>query len=338
MSQADMALVRDSVPGGFNLAVGEPFFLQEVYGPLYPQHFGGKLTYPLLTGDPELVGMLQQRYGGQEVVITNGAKQALLAACHALQTLRNADVDETHDYMQVYHPAPYWPTYPTIADLSGLGFTSGGSAPNTLNILTAPNNPNGSMEDQTRLQWDIWDAAYASRVYGWDYLVPFHRISVWSGAKLYGPSGYRVGWLVTADKRLARLAAEYVEKTTSGVATPSQYFMKGLLKNMASLSPEEDARLHQKARGLLLETSKEFMELRHHFKAVDGVPAHGAGMFAWVQAKDPDDFKRLLGLAKVKVVGGQFLGSEPDWFRVSLGVTPNTMREAVRAIQEVERG
>ena len=307
MSQADMALVRDNVPGGFNLAVGEPYFLHEVYGSLYPQHFGGKVTYPLLTGDPELVEMLRQRFGGQHVVITNGAKQALLASCYALQLQRDRDPDQQYDFLQVYHPAPFWPTYPTIADLSGLGFTSVGMSKNSLNILTAPNNPNGSMEDQTRLQWDIWDAAYASRIYGWDYLVPFHRISVWSGAKLYGPSGYRVGWLATSDKHLATLAAEYVEKTTSGVATPSQYFMKGLLKNLASLSPEEDARLHQKARKMLLDTSNEFMELRHHFKTVDGVPLHGAGMFAWVQAKDPDDFKRLLGLAKVKVVSGMFL-------------------------------
>lgn len=338
MSQADMQLVRETVPGGFNLAVGEPFFLQAVYEFLYPRYFEGRLTYPPLTGDPELVKMLRRRTSGHHVVVTNGAKQALFAACYALQMQRDQDSKEQNDFRQLYHPAPFWPTYPTVADLSGLGFTSGGPNKNSLNVITAPNNPDGSMENQLHPQWDIWDAAYASRVYGWDYLVPFHKISVWSAAKLYGPSGYRIGWLATPDPELATLASQYVEKTTSGVSVPAQVFLKNLLFNIDRLSPENEMILLREARALLLKTNDAFMGLSKHFLEVRGFPATRQGMFAWVRARDPDRFKEMLGRAKVKVVGGVFCGGQGDWFRVSLGVMPDTMHDAVRAIERIESG
>ena len=339
MSQADMQLVRDSVPGGFNLAVGEPYFLQAVYSGFYPRYFDGKLTYPLLRGDPELLEMLSRRTSGHHVVITNGAKQALLAACYALQIQRDKDDSNPHDFLQLHHPAPYWPTYPTIADLSGLGFTSRGPAKNTLNVITGPNNPDGDLGiDRTTTHWDIWDAAYAHRIYGWDYIVPWHKVSVWSAAKLFGPSGYRIGWLATPDPELAELAGQYVEKTTSGVANPSQAFLKQLMRNLDSVSPEEEGRMVMSARDLLLKTNEAFMRLSKHFLEIKGFSDTRQGMFAWVRAKNPNRFKELLGKAKVKVVGGTFCGGQDDWFRVSLGVMPNVMHEAVRAIEEVEDG
>lgn len=342
MSQADMQLVRDSVPGGFNLAVGEPFFLQAVYSGFYSRYFEGKLTYPLLTGDPELVEMLKARTAGQHVVVTNGAKQALLAACYALQMQRERTEGELVSITTVHHEAPYWPTYPTIADFSGLGFTARPTDDNTprrINIITSPNNPDGRMgENRTTRQWDIWDAAYAHRIYGWDHLVPWHKVSVWSAAKLFGPSGYRIGWMATPDPELAQYAAEYVEKTTSGVATPSQTFLKQLMRNLDAVGPAEQDRMTAVARDLLLKTNEVFMELSKHFLEVRGFPDTRQGMFAWVRARDPDRFKELLGRAKVKVVGGAFCGGQDDWFRVSFGVMPNVMHDAVRAIQEVENG
>lgn len=339
MSQADMQLVRDSVPGGFNLAVGEPYFLQAVYSDFYPRYFEGKLTYPLLRGDPELLEMLSRRTSGHHVVVTNGAKQALLAACYALQYQRGRHGGP--QYRRLFHAPPYWPTYPTIGELSHLTFRSFDvrDDPRRLRVTTGPNNPDGRLgDDRTTTHWDIWDAAYASRIYGWDYIVPWHRVSVWSAAKLFGPSGYRIGWLATPDPELATLAAEYVEKTTSGVANPSQAFLKQLLKNLDAVSPEEEGRMIMSARDLLLKTNEAFMGLSKHFLDIRGFPDTRQGMFAWVRARNPDRFKELLGRAKVKVVGGAFCGGQDDWFRVSLGVMPNVMHEAVRAIEEVENG
>lgn len=336
MSAADMQLVRGAVPGGYNLAVGEPFFLQTVYGHLYPRFFTGNTEYPPLTGDQELVTRLRQRYGGQHVVVTNGAKQALLAACHAFQVSRSKDTSERYDFQRLYHPAPFWPTYPTIADLSGLGFTSAGRRVDTLDVVTSPNNPDGDVSPGSGPQWHIWDAAYASRIYGWDGLIPYHKVSVWSAAKLYGVSGYRIGWLVTPDEELAILAAQYVEKTTSGVALPSQDFLKQFLANLEELSPDEADTLIAKARQMLADTSRAFLDLQDMFIDVQGCPINGRGMFAWVRATKPARFRKVLDDAKVKVVDGSFCGGSSGYFRVSLGVTPETMRAAVKAIQEAD--
>lgn len=330
MSAADMQLVRDTVPGGYNLAVGEPFFLQQVYGHVYPKEFWGHVRYPPMNGEAELLAILKLRMNGQHVVVTNGAKQAIQACAYALRKHFNVEYLTTQ--------APYWPTYPTMAEMSRLEFfesdLDGGHGGYTARVLTAPNNPDGSMLYGTR-QWDIWDAAYASPIYGWDYQVPWHKMSVWSAAKLFGLSGYRIGWLATPDPELAKYAAEYVEKTTSGVSLPSQRLLHQFL---FSLETHDKKQLQSEARALLISTNVAFMRLAPYFSEMKGFPETFSGMFAWVKPRDPEHFRKLLDIAKVKVVGGQFCGGHPDWIRVSLGVLPQTMAEAVSAIQDADRG
>jgi aspartate/methionine/tyrosine aminotransferase len=331
MSTADMQLVRDSVPGGFNLAVGEPFFLQKVYGKLYPRMVYGNQTYPLINGEPDLLNLLKGRFSGQHVVVTNGAKQAILACAHALRI--------KHGKSFMTHEAPYWPTYPTMADMSKLGFEEGYyEGVKALRVITSPNNPDGSLCDKPLMEYDIWDAAYASPIYGWNNIVPWHKMSVWSAAKLFGPSGYRIGWLATGDPILAQLASEYVEKTTSGVSLPSQRLFQGLLFNLSTLSHEERQGYEAEARAMLMETSKIFMRLSPFFLEVKGFPAIGQGMFAWVRARDPEDFMKLMAKASVKIVNGMYCGGNSDWFRISLGVLPETMQGAIEAIEEADRG
>ena len=326
-----MQLVRDHVPGGYNLAVGEPFFLQQVYGKLYGRMVYGKMTYPVLTGEPDLLNLLKTRFSGQQVVVTNGAKQAILACAYALRI--------KYDKTFMTHEAPYWPTYPTMADMSKLGFEPGQfQGAKSLRVITAPNNPDGSLSTMPLMEYDIWDAAYASPIYGWDNIVPWHKMSVWSAAKLFGPSGYRIGWLATPDAHLAQLASEYVEKTTSGVSLPSQRLLYSLLFNLNTLSHAERQGYEAEARATLLETSRIFMKLSPFFTEVRGFPATGQGMFAWVRARDPEDFQKLMAKASVKIVSGMFCGGDYGWFRISLGVLPETMQAAIEAIEEADRG
>jgi len=333
MSKADMSLVRTH-NHGYNLAIGEPFFLQRVMKPIYPDAFTGHLRYPQFKGEPELLEELGYMYPGKYVVVTNGAKQALLAACHALKTNHNVLV----------HQAPHWPTYPTIARLSGMEFQAlrndynywGLDAPTPLRVLTAPNNPDGSCDYGTR-QWDIWDAAYASPIYGWDNQVPHHRISVWSMAKLFGPSGYRVGWLVTGDEDLANKAAQYVEQTTSGVAIPSQEFATKLLRAFRNLTPENLRLVYGTARGFLNQNTDQLCRLRDLFAAERGFTSDGKGMFAWIEARDPSAFETLMAKAQVLVVDGKHCG-QAGWYRISLGNLPEVTEKAVDAILKVYSG
>ncbi len=336
MSNADLALVRIVEPGGINLAVGEPYFLHEIFRGFYPRYFEGALVYPPLTGDPELIDMLKENQGYKHIVITNGAKQALYAAVYALQWGRVKK--EQPQYRRFYHPAPYWPTYPTIAALSHLTFKAQDALDDNrrLRVITSPNNPNGAIADSDRM-WDIWDAAYANPIYGWrEGMAPNHRMAVYSGAKLFGPSSYRIGWIGTNDDYLAAHAAQYVEKMTSGVPGPSQAFFKSLLRGIDAVSTEESLRMIGRARSMLLKSSEALMDLSKHFGIVEGFPDNRVGMFAWVRAKDPERFKDLLSRAKVRVVGGQFCGYPDDWFRISLGVMPEVMQAAVKAIEAQE--
>lgn len=334
-----MALVRETEPGTHNLAVGEPFFLQEVYKSLYPFMSSGthKVTYPPLRGDAELIEAIRgysQVAGlpGRHIVVTNGAKQGLLASMYAHQAVSNA--------AHLFHQPPFWPTYPTLAKLSGLKFDSQQEmslSGTSISVLTSPNNPDGATEGyESGLVWDIWDAAYASPIYGWAGVAPLHHMAVLSAAKLFGVSGYRIGWVVTEDEELARYAAEYVEKTTSGVSMLSQAFLRGLLWNLSKLSRFQLNRMEATARESLKENSKEFMKLAPLFGEVKGFPDSGSGMFAWVHPHQPSRFRQILALAKVKAVGGEFCGSTEDWVRISLGVTNETMVSAVKAIQEAE--
>jgi aspartate/methionine/tyrosine aminotransferase len=326
-----MSLARDNVPGGYNLAVGEPFFLQKIYGALYPKIADGAMQYPPMNGDADLINLIKPMVSHQNVVVTNGAKQAILAAMYALQKV---DPNLT----QIFHQVPYWPTYPTLAELSNLSFATLNNSVTMLNrgvfarILTSPNNPDGNIEPPSSVRWDIWDAAYASPIYGWDRIVPHHKMSVWSAAKLFGVSSYRIGWLATADKELARHAAEYVEKTTSGVSVPSQRFLYHFLGNLNVRGRDGVADLETQARMELVQTSGQFLRLEPLFREIRGFPRNGQGMFAWVQPFDPVSFREVLVKAKVKAVSGHFCGADSSWFRFSLGLTADSMEKAVNQI------
>lgn len=345
MSEADMQLVRTT--DGHNLAVGEPYFLREALGIAHvmsEKDIVWSLSYPPFKGTSELLKELAWMYPGKHVVITNGAKQGLLAACRALRLKRQSG-GQPYGTLTLRHQPPYWPTYPTIAELSGMAFEA---KPDLLarlrhevTVLTAPNNPDGRMgyEDSSR-EWDIWDAVYANFVYGWDGIVPPAKISVWSGAKLFGLSGLRVGWLVTGDKELADHASTYVEQTTSGVGSVNQAWMTFVLRWWREKSPQSRRDIEKVARNTLwANAGKLERTMGPYFSKMLGFPSNGQGMFAWVKAKNPDRFVALLKSANVKVVSGQYCGADPEegWFRISLGLSEAKMDEAMEAFSAKEQ-
>lgn len=343
-----MSIVRDH-DTGYNLAVGEPFFLRkEVEELLYPRDVNMvkslNLAYPRFKGDPRLLERLKWMYPGKHVVVTNGAKQALLAACYALIRERAEQRKDQgnwalfHTPRRLFHRAPYWVTYPTIAELSRLTFKTDYRPEDDwmLFATTSPNNPDGSIEKDGRC-WDIWDAAYASGVYGWDNIVPHHKISVWSASKMYGLSGLRVGWLVTGDAKLADLAAQYVEKTTSGVAVPCQELMALVLEN-ESMCPADLSWLGEQARRRLFQNSALLLQgTEGLIEKYEGFPMNGRGMFAWCKAYDPAHFEAVLAKAQVKVVDGIHCGGEKGWYRISLGQTVDVMADAIQAVYKADR-
>lgn len=332
----DKALVRTAGEDVINLSVGEPFFLHHALRPLVLEA-KPKLAmrlYPPHQGVPELIEVLQERHPGQHIVVANGAKQAILAALYAFRR-------RAMGLTGLYHPAPHWPTYPTLAALSNLHFVSD-TKPDVLNhiyAVSSPNNPDGwaiNSAAMVRESCCLWDAAYAHSVYGWDAAEPNHFVSVWSAAKLLGLSGYRVGWLATPDESLANDAADYVEKTTSGVNVAAQLKVAATLRWMQG-NPKDTARAYAEARKTLLRNSFLFNDALGRFcERLEGVPGNGRGMFAWFKIKEQSHqkFQQALEKSKVAMVPGYACGMrEPGWFRASLGADWSTLSKAMEKIR-----
>jgi aspartate/methionine/tyrosine aminotransferase len=337
----DLLMLRGEQDGMYNLAVGEPVFLQDAAW-WCGRKMGGPLDvrYPPYGGSERLIEQIRKslRHAKKHIVVTTGAKQGLLAAFYAYA--RRTYQPKDHVLLQ----APYWPSYPTLVSLSG-GYSMGDPAnvrpvPNgwsgDLRVVTSPNNPDGA---ETMVDCDIWDAAYAHWVYG-SKVTPNATVSVWSAAKMLGLSGIRVGALTTDDADLAEYAREYVEKTTSGVANDSQAQLANILDAM-STSPDMTASAYVKARKTLMTNGHIFIcHLQRFVSEFHGVPATGRGMFAWFKAPH-DQMYLALQKSNVKIIPGVACGARGPyeigsngmgWWRMSMGHSNDYTDKALTAL------
>lgn len=316
----DMYLVRSGKPDGkVDLAVGQPYFLENLPFTQFPNHKTYNLKYPIFGGETPLVEEILNFHGGayKYAVVANGGKQALLAAFFA------------YGRYFLSHRAPYWPSYPTLAKLAGSNFLpyteKVGSG--TLLVNTSPNNPDGSQDDQP---CHILDAAYNHNMYGATTLPP-HEVSVWSASKLLGLSGARVGWLCTNNEEIARKAGQYVEITTSGVCVDAQLQVSGVLSH---LNVADTSSHYSNARSVLLRNGELFTRyLSDYVLEYEGVPKTGTGMFAWFKVKDLAKFNLALERAGVKMLPGEACGGGRDWFRMSCGHRNQVTEDALRKLQ-----
>jgi aspartate/methionine/tyrosine aminotransferase len=323
---ADKQLVRGGAK--HNLAIGEPEFLREHFEPHYPRRFNYDLSYPDTKPTEELERELRKLHPKGHIVVTVGAKQALYAGIYAIRA-RNGFLGN-----RLAHTAPYWPTYPTVAKLSGLAF-NGSFDDFEIVVNTTPNNPDGGESTEP---CHIWDAAYAHKVYGWSGKTPPNMLSVWSAGKTLGSPGARVGWLVTDIAEIAELAGRYVEQTTSGVPTTSQHHVAATLRNTENIRDE----LYAKAKRDLDINFQRF-DL-YVGKYIDYIqPAWGdlqrRGMFAWFKAKDPEKFARALNASGIIMVSGKACGNEVEGvYRASMGLALSPHHTAVVALHDALKG
>ncbi len=337
----DLELMNRDQVTGYNLAVGEPVFLQDMLRAsdwymrvLCPRQIRDSLQYPVPEGDRLLREQLEWMYPGKYVVVTNGAKGGLFALLSVLR--------QTYPtYMDIRHATDvHWPTHKTLAKLTGWGFETPSSLVpqdsstfRKLHMLTAPNNPDGTVATLVDAV-DIWDAAYASPIYGFEGPVPYSVASVWSAAKLFGLSGYRVGWVVTGEKWLYEKLRVFVEATTSGVSRIAQKSVCNLLLNWRVMQMEKYHKFNADARIELLETSAELYRIKNAFDKVEGLPETGLGMYAWVKLRDRERFDHALALADARVLGGEYCNASKDWVRISCGLGLHKSIEAFKAIDK----
>lgn len=326
----DRLMLRGESAGSFNLAVGEPVFLQESSWYTGHQLLVGPADsrYPAFGGDDQLIELIRKTNlnAKEHIVVTNGAKQAILAALYAL---KSGNMDPW-----AYFRPPYWPSYPTLLKLVGVSQASEREK-GDLNIVTSPNNPDGgeSIED-----CDLWDAAYFHPVYRAS-AVPNCRISVWSIAKMYGLSGVRVGYATTSDAYLADKMREYIEITTSGVSNDSQKRVQKVLELQLE-SPNNMMAQYLKASQILAKNVEVFnFHLFNKLAEARGVAQWGGrGMFAWVKFPDAQKAATALAAANVKAIPGTACGeTEPGWYRFSMGHRNSYTEQACEALSKALR-
>lgn len=221
----------------------------------------------------------------ENVIVTNGAKQSLFNIFYSILNPQD----------EVIILAPYWVSYPEIVKMC-MGKPvivtpeNGTFTPRFEDIeravtsytrailVNSPNNPSGVVYPPELIEklvdfcerkgiYLICDDIYHKLVFDRKEAAPAYRftnrdvedshIIVVNGvAKVYGMTGFRVGWVV-APRQLVRVMTNVTAQTTSGVSPVSQSAAEGALNGLQNVV--EALRLQiQNNREILLQEMKTF--------------------------------------------------------------------------------
>jgi len=294
--------------------------------------------------------------GPENVIITNGAKQSLFNILYSILNPQD----------EVIVLAPYWVSYPEMVKMcSGKPiivtpedgtFTPrfeeierAATSYTRAIIVNSPNNPSGVIyppdlisklvdwcerkgyymicdDIYHKLTFDRKEAAPATR-YAPKDIEDSHVIIVNGVAKIYGMTGFRVGWVV-GPKALVRVMTNVIAQTTSGVSPISQTAAEGALNGLQSVV--EALRLQiQNNRDVLLQELKSFNGARlippdGTFYALPDLRAFGSSSV--------ELSKFLLSKALVVTVPGKEFGMEGH-IRLSFSGTVKDVTEGMERIK-----
>ncbi|MFE2499064.1 pyridoxal phosphate-dependent aminotransferase [Streptomyces scopuliridis] len=288
---------------------------------------------------------------GSNVLVTNGAKQALFNTFMAL--LKPGD--------EVLIPAPYWVTFPSSVRLAGgspviVQPSAGGlkvtpddleaaRSPSTRAIvLCSPNNPTGLVYDPSELRallawaaqhgiWIVSDETYVdlgfrpvpapSQV---EPGVTDRLVTVGSVSKSYAMTGWRIGWM-SGPKQVIDAATAIQSHTTSNVSRIAQ---AAALAALTGHDVTADFRAILRDRLSLCASVLEPLGL---FRT----PPDGAFyIFPDVRRFDPDDVAvadRLLSAGVVTVPGASF--GAPGHLRLSFAIDEEQLRRGLMTMAKI---
>lgn len=306
------------------------------------------------------------RVDASQVIVTNGAKQAIYQAFAAL--LNPGD--------EVIVPTPYWPTYPEAIALAGArqvevcadestGYRvtveqleRARTAKTSMLVFCSPANPTGAVYTREEIQaigewatehelWVISDEIYEHMVYG---DAEFHSLPVVAPgvrdrcvvvngvAKSYAMPGWRVGWaiapadVVTAMTTLQSHATSNVCNVAQAAALAA---VSGNLQAVSTMRDAFDGRRQTMVRML---------------NAIEGVtcPEPGGAFYVYASVKAllgktiggqrVDTAVELAALlldeAEVAVVPGEAFGT-PGYLRLSYALHDDDLVEGIERIGKV---
>ena len=257
----------------------------------------GEVKYTPTDGVPSLkkaiIRYTEENYdrlvAPENVIVTNGAKQSLF----------NIFFSVLNPQDEVIILAPYWVSYPEIVKMcygkpvivtpeDGTFIPAFSEIERAVTgytraiIINSPNNPSGAIYPPELVQklvefceqkgiFLVCDDIYQKLVFDRREVVPAfrftkndiedsHLLIVNGVAKIYGMTGFRIGWVI-GPKPLVRVMTNITAQTTSGVSPVSQAAAEGALNGMQSVV--EAIRLHiENNRNVLLQEMKSLTGAR----------------------------------------------------------------------------
>lgn len=357
-----------------NMSVGEPDFntpdhIKEAAKKAVDDNWS---RYSPVPGYPDLRKAVVEKlkrengldYSVSEILVSNGAKQAV---CNAVMALVD-DGDE------VIIPAPYWVSYPQMALLAGgtpvhipAGFEQdfkitpaqleAAITPKTrMLILCSPSNPTGSVYSKEELKGlaDVLKKhpevyVLADEIYEHiNYVGKHESIAQFPGmkeqtiiingvSKAYAMTGWRIGYMAAPEwivKGCNKLQGQY----TSGPCSVSQKAAEAAY--VLSQNCVEEMRVaFERRRNLIVELAKDIPGLEVN------VPQGAFYLFPKCTSfygktdgertinNSTDLAMYLLEVGHVATVGGDAFG-DPECFRMSYATSDDNIREAMRRIKD----
>ena len=357
-----------------NMSVGEPDFntpdhIKEAAKKAVDENWS---RYSPVPGYPDLRKAVVEKlkrengldYSVSEILVSNGAKQAV---CNAVMALVD-DGDE------VIIPAPYWVSYPQMALLAGgtpvhipAGFEQNfkitpaqleaAITPKTrMLILCSPSNPTGSVYSREELEGlanvlrkhpEVY--VLADEIYEHiNYVGKHESIAQFPGmkeqtiiingvSKAYAMTGWRIGYMAAPEwivKGCNKLQGQY----TSGPCSVSQKAAEAAY--VLSQDCVEEMRVaFERRRNLIVELAKDIPGLEVN------VPQGAFYLFPKCTSfygktdgertiqNSTDLAMYLLEIGHVATVGGDAFG-DPECFRMSYATSDDNIREAMRRIKD----
>jgi len=301
--------------------------------------------------------------GADQVLVTNGGKQALYNAFAAL--LNPGD--------EVLLPAPYWTTYPESIALAGgvpveipTDETTGYRASieqleaartprTTMLVFVSPSNPTGAVYSPAEVEaigtwaadnglWVVTDEIYEHLVYGdalfssMPVVVPqlTDQCVVINGvAKTYAMTGWRVGWMI-GPRDVVKAATNLQSHATSNVANVSQ--IAALAAVSGDLAAVEDMKVaFDRRRRLIVEALNRIPDVEcptpegafYVYPSVKGVL--GTDIRDHCPASSAELAALILDEVEVAVVPGEAFGT-PGYLRLSYATSEDKITEGIARI------
>ena len=292
-------LLRERGEPVINLGIGEPRNKTPIAAILSSaaKLTSGEVKYVAPDGVPSLkkavIRYTEENYdrliAPENVIITNGAKQALFNIIFSILNPQD----------EVIVLAPYWVSYneiikmcmgkPVIVTPEDGTFTPrfedierAVTSFTRAIIVNSPNNPSGVIYPPELIEklvdlceskgiFMICDDIYHKLTFDGNVAVPAfqytkkdiedsHVIVVNGVAKLYGMTGFRIGWVI-APRALVRVMTNVTVQTTSGVSPVSQAAAEGALNGLQSVIDALRLQI-QNNRDVLLQEFRTFNGVR----------------------------------------------------------------------------